>query len=416
MAYPGIQGDWLPGKGCRSGYAVHGMKLRLLHTMGTVIDSQDELGVTGAEFFCSPLGNTGPFSYTHKKLKFVDQNVDDDSTWSEMLTCPMNEFPWGIGLAYEAGITSQPENPVRDRIGLLFPKLLCPLGEVAPVYQYQYGIDSYTSNDMDCKERGGIRGVTIRLHEKRQGFLWNRDGISINSFAILCGEDDEEYHKNLALNFLPLTPDESWVILVPPENSFFPKSWQDSQACPEGEAVYAVQARIRNQNMGIANIGGITGLRFYCSDTKTSSHQASPRVFEFPGMLGDWGAIFACSDGHWAKGINVERRNPAGLTQISLSCANENGGLSDQGTITDPYSMQSQGLVPTQGHLKAGSPSHSGHQGEPCQTPFFIGGVAVKEHYYSPSRTLSSGSNFQGLIDLAYICNVYGKMFEINLD
>ena len=405
---------------------------------------QDELGVTGAEFFCSPIGNHG-WPYTNSSLKFVDHDADGqtitathvlhpsrekltvthekltveivggggtDWIWTDMLHCPGADFPRGLGLAYQVGLTTQIQTPIKDRIGLLYPIFMCKSGEVEQQYKYEDDVDRYSSNDMDCDDRRGIKGVNVRLHKKPHKGS-QHDGLSINSFAITCTDDDEVYQKNLALSFLPYRPDASWVTLVPSGNSYFPTSWLDAQACQDGTAVFAVQPRSRNQYDGVGNIGGITGLRFYCSTLLAPSHQVSTTVLEFPGMIGDWGARYACNDGEWLKGLDIEylevRQRPAGLTLISLSCASANNIMSTEGRIT-PY----PGTDPAssyQGDLQAGFHSHASHHGRPCDTgePYFIGGVTVKEHYYNPSTTRPGGANFQGLVDLAYVCNVYGN-------
>ena len=203
-----------------------------------------------------------------------------------------NEFPRGLGLSYKAHDTGV---SAEDDTGFLYPSLLCPTQDVTPDTTFGGEIDHYDSNDMDCDHRGGIKGISVRLHRKAQPA---QDRISLNSFAVTCLEDDRQYQKSLVLGYLPFMPDQTWVRTEqsPPTNP-----WLDAQACLIGTAVFAVQPRVRSE-VEHQEVSGITGFRFYCSHVfnAPSTHQdAYPvhQVLEFPGKMGNWGDRLACKDG-----------------------------------------------------------------------------------------------------------------------
>ena len=97
------------------------------------------------------------------------------------------------------------------------------------------------------------------------------------------------------------------------------------QACPDGFAVYGMQARFlttvdsclplkppnpayRGACLSPKDGAGITGLRLFCStvtDVIVQPHKRTKKTLEFPGSIGDWGEKLACNAGQWATTFEI---------------------------------------------------------------------------------------------------------------
>ena len=232
------------------------------------------------------------------------------------------------------------------------------------------------------------------------------------------------------------------------KNLFTPKLSICAQACPDGFAVYGMQARFLTTvdsclplKPPVGNVfskvcrspkdgAGITGLRLFCSSVTeviVQPHKRTKKILEFPGSFGDWGQTLACQDGQWVTRFELRYATDTeiplehlGVVQMGLRC-NSNPHRKEatfEGIVT-PY-VQKSGR---KGALRTEDPTLWQHNlnkedlkpwviASQCPKRTYIMGAKVQTDQNDRNlRVLSEGTNpdMVGINSVELACNIYGK-------
>ena len=222
-----------------------------------------------------------------------------------------------------------------------------------------------------------------------------------------------------------------------------------AQACPDGFAIYGMQARFlttvdtclsqkpRTPNPDDIGVclspkdgAGITGLRLFCStvpEVIVQPHERTMMMLEFPGSIGDWGQKLACQDGQWGTEFEIRFATDTqiplehlGVVQMGLRCkSNPPGKKATSEGIVTPYGQKSG----RKGILRTEDPTLWQHNlleqdlkpwviARQCQKSFIMGAKVQTDQNDRNLRVSvleETNPDMVGINNVKLACDIYGK-------